>query len=148
MFHPRPQNSGGCVRGTVSRNSVRSWANPPSGTLEIVSFLLKSSIGWCHDQTKNWTSIYNQISVFDNTTKNVFTVHRLFFWGEKTWSSLLLILSKNLQLLAVARPCQRADLRNRFPLVRLRAAMPAFESIWVQYEEVYISEPSHRRNQH
>lgn len=33
--------------------------------------------------------------------------------------------------------------RNRFPLVRLRAAMAAFESIWVQYEEVYISELIH-----
>lgn len=36
--------------------------------------------------------------------------------------------------------------RNRFPLVRLRAAMAAFESIWVQYEEVYISELIHIEN--
>eukprot|EP00435_Cladocopium_sp_Y103_P031005 s459_g7.t2 len=36
--------------------------------------------------------------------------------------------------------------RNRFNFIRLRAAMAAFESIWVQYEEVYISELIHIEN--
>ena len=31
--------------------------------------------------------------------------------------------------------------RQRFPVGRLRAAMAAFESMWVQFEEVYISVP-------